>query len=355
MKLLSRALLAAAVAVAGLSFCGSAGAANVTVGPSLIGGWVSEPCGIEACSVLNADLGGTGTNLRSPVNGAIVGWSLVGGSTAGTYRLGTALQFSKSGFTFRKWSNPVASSPMEGVQSFSTVLPVERGMLITLTMSETASLGFREGVGQLAEWEFEPAESENSLEDELFAELAGFNAEIQPAPTITSLGTASGPTSGGTAVTITGTDLENVSAVTFGSTPAASVTVGSESQITAVAPASAAAAAVSVSVTTVAGKAVAPQTFKYEVPPAPAPILTPPPPAAHCVVPKLTGKKLTAAKKALTTAKCKLGTVKKLAGATAGTGKVSKQAAKPGSQLAVGAKVSVTLKPSKPAAKGHGK
>jgi hypothetical protein len=43
--------------------------------------------------------------------------------------------------------------------------------------------------------------------------------------------------------------------------------------------------------------------------------------------------------------KCKLGTVKKLAGATAKAGKVSKQGTKAGAKLAVGTKVKLTLKP----------
>jgi beta-lactam-binding protein with PASTA domain len=80
-------------------------------------------------------------------------------------------------------------------------------------------------------------------------------------------------------------------------------------------------------------------------------------PGADRKVPNVVGKKLKAATKALENAKCKLGTVKKLAGATPKSGKVSKQGAKPGSQLAVNAKVAVTLKPAKPAAKKpkHGK
>lgn len=122
-------------------------------------------------------------------------------------------------------------------------------------------------------------------------------------------------------------------AVTFGSAPA-TITIDSETQITVVAPASATAAAVPVSVATVAGTATGPD-FTYV---APAPV-------QHCVVPNLKGKKLKAAKKALVKGKCKLGTVKKLAGATAKTGKVSKQGAKDGTKLAVGAKVKVTLKP----------
>ena len=131
-----------------------------------------------------------------------------------------------------------------------------------------------------------------------FTEVVGFNAEIQPAPTISSLGTTSGSTAGGTSVTISGTDLENATSVSFGSTPAASYIVNSESQITAVAPASASAASVSVTVTTIAGKAIASQQFGYVAPPPPpvvvppAPKKTKPKPVKQCVVPKLKGKKL---------------------------------------------------------------
>jgi hypothetical protein len=57
------------------------------------------------------------------------------------------------------------------------------------------------------------------------------------APTVTSLGTASGPTGGGTSVAITGTNFTGASAVFFGSAVATSFTVNSATSITAVAPA----------------------------------------------------------------------------------------------------------------------
>jgi len=254
-------------------------------------------------------------------------------------------------FGFSKRSAAVAVVPSEEVETYVASLPITAGQMLALSMSEGASVAFLEHIGRFCRWASEPPESGPVLANSCHPEVVGFNAEIQPAPTIASLGTLAGPTSGGTPVTIAGTDLENVTAVTFGGAPAASFTVGSESQITAVAPANAAAASVSVSVTTIAGNAIAPQTFKYEAPPAPAPPPPPPTPVAHCIVPKLAGKKLEAAKKALVAAKCKLGTVKKLDGATVKTGKVAGQGAKPGSKLTVGAKVAVTLKSPKPAAK----
>ncbi|WP_406407831.1 IPT/TIG domain-containing protein [Streptomyces halstedii] len=70
-------------------------------------------------------------------------------------------------------------------------------------------------------------------------------------PTLSALVPGSGPTSAGTVLTLTGTNLSTASAVTFGGT-AASFTVVSDTQITAVAPAGAP-GPVTVSVTTAGG------------------------------------------------------------------------------------------------------
>ena len=56
-------------------------------------------------------------------------------------------------------------------------------------------------------------------------------------PTVTSLSPTSGPTGGGTSVTITGTSFTGATAVTFGATAATGFTVNSATQITATAPA----------------------------------------------------------------------------------------------------------------------
>jgi hypothetical protein len=348
---LSRALLAMAVsAVAVLSLCATAGAANVIVGPSLAGEWEPEECVSASCTFVNLSLGGAGADVMSPVTGEIVRFSVVGGENAGEYRLRTGTAFGPLSFTFSRWADPVTSVPSEGVQSFSASLPVETGQMIGLTMIDGASMGFREDVGTVIEWETELPESGLSFTEFGGRELAGFNAEIQPAPTIVSLGTTSGPTAGGTSVTISGTDLENATSVSFGSSPAASYVVNSESQITAVAPANASATSVSVTVTTIAGKAIASQQFGYVAPP-PAPVVVTPAPKTkakrvkQCVVPNLKGKKLPAAKVALKKADCKAGKVTKLKGATPKTGKVAAQSRKAGTKTAAGAKVNLTLKP----------
>ena len=56
------------------------------------------------------------------------------------------------------------------------------------------------------------------------------------APTITSLAPASGPTAGGTVVTVVGTSLDTVTAVAFGATPASDLALLSATQLVAVAP-----------------------------------------------------------------------------------------------------------------------
>ncbi|MDX3240115.1 IPT/TIG domain-containing protein, partial [Streptomyces sp. ME03-5709C] len=46
-------------------------------------------------------------------------------------------------------------------------------------------------------------------------------------PTVSAINPSQGPTTGGTAVTLTGTGLSGATAVRFGSTPAVSYTVNS--------------------------------------------------------------------------------------------------------------------------------
>jgi hypothetical protein len=73
----------------------------------------------------------------------------------------------------------------------------------------------------------------------------------KPAPTITALTPTQGPAAGGTQVTITGTDFSGATAVAFGTTPATTFTVNSDTSITATAPAGS--GTVDVTVTTPAG------------------------------------------------------------------------------------------------------
>ena len=84
------------------------------------------------------------------------------------------------------------------------------------------------------------------------------------APAVTSLSRSAGPAAGGTTVVLTGTSFTAATAVRFGTTAAASFTVDSPTQITAVSPAGAA-GTVDLSVTTAGGTsaAIAADRFTY--------------------------------------------------------------------------------------------
>jgi hypothetical protein len=83
------------------------------------------------------------------------------------------------------------------------------------------------------------------------------------APTITSISPPAGPTSGGTQVTITGTNFTGATAVNFGSTAAASFVVDSDTQITATSPAGSI-ATVDVTVTTAGGASATTSSDQFE-------------------------------------------------------------------------------------------
>jgi hypothetical protein len=153
------------------------------------------------------------------------------------------------------------------------------------------------------------------------------SATLLPPPTISSISPAAGSVKGAKVV-IAGSNFASVQGVSFGSVPAGGFTVESEGQITAKAPASKTLSKVPVTVTTVAGTATSAQAFAYE----------------GCLVPKLKGKRLKAAKKKARAKDCKIGNVKKLGDTTAQSGKVVKQSPQPGKVLPPGSKIKLTLK-----------
>ena len=85
---------------------------------------------------------------------------------------------------------------------------------------------------------------------------------VVPPPTVTSINPSSGPTAGGTGVTITGTTFTGASSVTFGGTAATSFSVVNATTITATVPAGAAGTA-SVIVTTPSGSNAANTLYSW--------------------------------------------------------------------------------------------
>jgi phosphodiesterase/alkaline phosphatase D-like protein len=88
-------------------------------------------------------------------------------------------------------------------------------------------------------------------------------------PSVTNVNPDKGPEGGGTAVTVTGANLNGATDVQFGSSSATSFKVVSASTITAVAPAGAGAGTVDVSVTTSGGTSAAGSTDKFRYVPPP--------------------------------------------------------------------------------------
>jgi hypothetical protein len=233
-------------------------------------------------------------------------------------------------------------------QTFETSLPIKAGDTVALeNTNKTDTVGTAPLLPGAGYFSWEPL-GEGSVEEPaaFTPEIeVGFNADVQPLPGISSISPSSGPTAGGTSVVIIGNDFAGVSAVKFGSTPATTYTVNSETKITATTPPKTTTSAVNTSVTTPAGMTATSSAdrFTYTAPPSsPAvPVLQPLPAKVSCTVPKLTGKKLKVAKKALLKAECKLGKVK---GKKSSSAKVKTQKSKPGTVLTAGSKVNVTVK-----------
>ncbi len=89
---------------------------------------------------------------------------------------------------------------------------------------------------------------------------------VGPAPTVTSVAPASGPTPGGTGVTITGTNFVAGATVTLGGSAATGVTVASSTTITATTPAHAAGAVAVVVINLDAQSGTLPSGFTYVAP-----------------------------------------------------------------------------------------
>ncbi len=320
-------------------------AAPITVGVPLTGTFKPATSVGVSYLVIDSKLPDAGARVSSPVTGVIVAWHLL--ESKGDFQLFTMKHVKETTYTVSGESGEVEPQGT-GLETFAADLPVKAGETIGLKVPPGSQPGLREGTVGTETIHWQPAiglgETAKGESGSSGAQLFAFNAEVQPAPTVTGLSVTSGPVAGGTSVTITGTDFEGASTVEFGSTPAPFSLV-SENTIVATAPLAAGASSVPITVTTNAGAGTSAQRFVYVV------TATTPPPtttvvekaAKKCTVPKLTGKKLKVAKKKLAVANCSLGKVTKKEGPKAAVGKVVAQGKKPGTELSAGSAVKVTL------------
>jgi PASTA domain/IPT/TIG domain len=271
-----------------------------------------------------------GNSYAVPTAGVLTSWSVKEGPGSGSLGMKVFRPLGAGSYLVVGHDGPRPLTP-NALNTFPVSVPVQTGDIvgIALPASSAVSCAFFTGLaGDVIGYnQGLAADGQTIAQEESFNEYRlNVEATLLPPPTISSITPASGSIKGARVV-IGGANFANVTGVSFGSVPAAGVTVNSEGQITATAPPSKTLSKVKVSVTTVAGTATSAQLFAYK----------------GCKVPQLKGKKLKAAKKKLRKAGCKLGKAKKLHGATAKTGKVVKQNPKPGKILAPGTKVKVTL------------
>ena len=230
-------MLVAVVALSAWALVAATAQANtITVGSALPPGAVSEPAG-EVQTFLNTALPEKGASVASPATGVIVRWRLQG-AKGGPFFLRVLRPNGLGAYTAVGTSNPATVSG-SGLQTFAANVPIKAGDLLAVDVSNpTDELGFATAAGAsfttIFPTPFEGAtvparEPKSGKEVEL-------SAEVQPTPGVTELSPSGGSVTGGTVVKITGTDFTGASAVKFGTVPAASIKVESDTEITATAP-----------------------------------------------------------------------------------------------------------------------
>ena len=317
-----------ASALCALLGASGAQAATVTVGSPLTASFSASVTGPPA-TLANTALPEPGANLTSPVTGTVVRWRITN-ATGGPFELRVLTPGTGTTYTGGATSAPATPSST-ATQTFATNMPIQAGQTVGLDDTTGGHLGATNPPGATSAYWTPPlgnGETRAATNTNPNVEF-GFNADVQPFPSVGSVSPSSGSTAGGTTVTIIGHNFTGATAVNFGSTPAASFSVFSDSVIMAVTRPSPA-GTVDVTVKNPGQSATsAADRFRF---------------VKKCVVPKLKGKTLKKARKALKKAHCKLGKVKGPKGKNA---RIKKQKPKPGKVLAAGSKVRVTTKKKK--------
>lgn len=304
---------------------GGAQAAVVTVGSPMTQAFTSA-AGDRDATVANFKLTEPGARLTSPITGTIIRWRIFG-ADGGPYRLRVLRPTGFGQYTGAGTGPPTNVQSPTAVAVLPASLPIQTGDLLGLDIAKDQKLGVFKGSGMaFAYWSGFLADGSTRPPDESDEEYElAFNADVLPPPTLSSAQPARGSFRGGTTVTLSGTDLTEVSAVSFGGVPARSVTQTSETSLTAVAPAAKKPGVVDLAVTTPAGTATLAKSFSYKA----------------CKVPLLIGKTLKKARKRLRRTGCKLGKVKRHGRGLAK--RIVTQRPPPGKLKAPGAKVKVVL------------
>jgi hypothetical protein len=358
------AALVVAVVIAVAFADATEAAATLTLGSALpaTGGGFSCGCTVVQSMAANP----AATTFVAPVDGVITRWRVRNASPSpGPAPLrGLALRVLRfnGGSSYTALRTSAYGLPAgSGIETFASHLPVSAGQYVGLDDPEFMSIGTAGTEGA-----YRPVSPPlaDGVTASFGAPLPGeltFNFDLLPAPTISALAAAPGVAESETVVGISGSSFEEVEAVTFdgvpfagvtiGGVPAASYTVRSDRLLTAVVPAGEPSGRLSVGVTTPAGTATGSFDYLAPTPASPPsagasskPSASNPPAASDvCIVPRLGGNRLKGSKKRVRAAGCRVGKLSRRGGATARTGRVVKEAPKPGTVVPAGTKVKVTL------------
>lgn len=236
-------------------------------------------------SLMTDNTGGNVWRSTSPSLGAPAVWINLGGNP---YTLGLLSHPETSRYSIIGWRSPIAGA-VRVHGAFADADPacgngvawyIDQGVtgLASGSFGNSGSQSFDTAttvaVGDFLYFVLDPAA--DFLCDNTKVDVTIDAVAPPPAPAVSGLSPASGVASGGTSVTITGSNLTGATAVSFGGTAASSFTVDSATRITATSPGGPAGVA-SVSVTTPAGTSAdtAVDDFTY----------LPPPPAVSGIAP----------------------------------------------------------------------
>ena len=227
----------------------AASATTVTIGAlDVSGAQGNVNCFNAACSRTFAQLSQPtpGTLLSAPADGVLTGWQ-VHADTGGVGSLALrVLRRDPDGVRFAgvATSPQVTASAMDGSPFHPVSIPVRAGEYIGVDIVQAADpfdrvdVYFTEPAGATAGiWtDGLPDGSLAAPSDTASGIRLMLNAVESLRPAVSGVSPASGSTAGGQAVTISGSDLDGATGVSFGGAPAASFTA-SATQITAMAPA----------------------------------------------------------------------------------------------------------------------
>lgn len=298
----------------------SAQASTVTVGQ------VFPPNGCNADHTFLQTGVSSGASYTIPTSGLITSWSFQDASPTVTGLKLKIARGSAPNYTIVAESSAGAQTA-NAVNTYQVAIPVQAGDIIGIFAGAAGpcwSTTATTSADTQSVFTADALPGTTIAYTPFIGQKSPVSVSLVPPPGIVLIDPGSGSVSGGTRVTIAGHDFTGTSAVSFGGVPATSFTVDSDHQITAISPKASAPGAVDLHVTSAAGTSstVAADTFTY----------------SGCRVPKLAGKSLKAAKKALSRADCRLGKVK-----GPGDGRVKKQKPAPGAVLPEGGKVKVKL------------